>query len=460
MRKACRRGVGFLPCLILLGLICFGGRYQPDRVVLKTAVYFFALVFFLVLPAHLKVFLFSMTLPLLILEAGLRLDDAYAHYRYESESGEEVLWAYDPVLGWKMRPGQEGYYSSIKNRFRNKIRINSKGLRDEEYPYEKPAGVQRILLLGDSMAVGLEVAKEDLIDTQLENLLNRSGRYEVINLSARGYSTDQLFLLLREEGLKYQPDIVIYLFVGNDPSGNISAHRPKRAYGKSYFVLEKEALVLKGTPVPERFEPYDEWVMSDRKIQDFYNQAMKKMDAEDAKAVENRSLVNEIKHDFSIHLHAYRWIVQHVRENYDLSKVLSRLGLMTLSKSGNEEIPADKPAAVLEYEWQITKALIQEMAKISESRGAVFLVYEVTALGSPDNRETDLEKICKEISVPYIDSFQTFYQESKGRGRLHFPYDGHWNAGGHALAAKIIRDYLVEYVFSTKPPSEKVSLIM
>ena len=178
-------------------------------------------------------------------------------------------------MGWKKGSALECYYTSKKNRFHAKVRTNSKGLRDEEYGYKKNKNVKRILLLGDSRLIGLEVDKENVIDTHLEKLLNNHNRYEVINAGTRGYGTDQSYLYYKNEGYRYNPDIVIYLFSGNDTENNITIHRPCGKFGKSYYVIDKEGnLTLEGVPVPKEFTPNNRWLMSNKDAEAFYNEAL------------------------------------------------------------------------------------------------------------------------------------------------------------------------------------------
>jgi hypothetical protein len=105
---------------------------------------------------------------------------------------------------------------------------NSRGLRDREYEYEKADDVHRILLLGDSVLIGFEVADDETFDYQLEWLLNndprtaRGGiRYEVINGSHAGSSPLDEYLFLRDEGYKYDPDMVLYAYGLNEAVGLI-----------------------------------------------------------------------------------------------------------------------------------------------------------------------------------------------------------------------------------------------
>jgi len=47
-------------------------------------------------------------------------------------------------------------------------------------------------------------------------------------------------------------------------------------------------------------------------------------------------------------------------------------------------------------------------------------------------------------TIPYLDLRLAFRREADKAGELlHFPFDGHWNAEGHALAAAEIEAWLM-----------------
>lgn len=71
------------------------------------------------------------------------------------------------------------------------VMINAEGLRDYEYDYQRPAGVTRILALGDSVTFGWGVKLEDTYPKVLERLLNGGesrDRYEVLNCGVGNYT--------------------------------------------------------------------------------------------------------------------------------------------------------------------------------------------------------------------------------------------------------------------------------
>lgn len=91
---------------------------------------------------------------------------------------------------------------------------NSVGIRDREYTLEKPEGVFRIVVLGDSVAYGSGVAAEESFPEQLEGMF--SGGVEVLNFALPGYSSFDEYVALRDQALAYDPDLVLVAYVLND----------------------------------------------------------------------------------------------------------------------------------------------------------------------------------------------------------------------------------------------------
>ncbi|MBN1353436.1 MAG: SGNH/GDSL hydrolase family protein [Candidatus Omnitrophica bacterium] len=98
---------------------------------------------------------------------------------------------------------------------------NSHGYRDCEHAFEKPPGVFRIVVIGDSVAVGYGIKLEDTFGRVLENKLNAADKrrkYEVIVLAVTGYSTSQELIVLKDEAFRYNPDLIVWSYALNDPA--------------------------------------------------------------------------------------------------------------------------------------------------------------------------------------------------------------------------------------------------
>jgi hypothetical protein len=153
-------------------------------------------------------------------------------------------WRYDALLGWAHLPGQEGVLETPQ--FRTSVHINRQGLRDREHLYERPSGVKRVLVLGDSFAWGYGVEAEERFSQRLESSLG----VEVINAAVSGYSTDQELLWLRAEGIKYEVDFILLELAGNDIGDN-NRQLVYTIYYKPQFVIDGNQLVLEGYPAPQ-----------------------------------------------------------------------------------------------------------------------------------------------------------------------------------------------------------------
>lgn len=150
---------------------------------------------------------------------------------------------FDEMLGWSLRPLSQG----ISNRtgYDIEYRINSKGLRDDETTYEKPQGIFRIVILGDSRTFGFGVPIEKHFTTILEGYFKD---VEVINMGVNGFGVDQELLYLRSEGFRYKPDLVLaYVAHYRD---HRHMHTKRWGQQKPRFKLIDGELILTNSPVP------------------------------------------------------------------------------------------------------------------------------------------------------------------------------------------------------------------
>src|SRR5262245_37250811 len=144
--------------------------------------------------------------------------------------------AFSPTRGWALREGLRDLPA-----FGHLVSSNSQGLRGtREFAYERTPGVPRIVVLGDSFTFGEEVSDDETYSRRLEALLPGS---EVLNLGVHGYGQDQMLIYLREEGVRYGPDVVLLGFIAEDMDRNLLAFRD---FAKPHFVLDGGTLALRG----------------------------------------------------------------------------------------------------------------------------------------------------------------------------------------------------------------------
>ena len=97
--------------------------------------------------------------------------------------------AYDPHLGWALKPHLRG----------DLMHTNARGRR--EFDEQRIAGVSRIVLVGDSYTMGANMSDRDAFHAVL-------GRdflpgWEVLNLGVSGYGLDQAVLRYEELGARF-----------------------------------------------------------------------------------------------------------------------------------------------------------------------------------------------------------------------------------------------------------------
>jgi lysophospholipase L1-like esterase len=136
-----------------------------------------------------------------------------AHPEDQAVLGDIIRPAAVPDLVYELKPDLETCF------YLARIRINAAGVRaDREHARPKPAGLYRILLLGDSQTFGQGVAFEETFGERIaaELAADAGVPVEAVNLGVDGYNTVQEAAALASKGLSYEPDCAVLLFIGND----------------------------------------------------------------------------------------------------------------------------------------------------------------------------------------------------------------------------------------------------
>jgi lysophospholipase L1-like esterase len=136
----------------------------------------------------------------------------------EAAPAFQALFMPDPAVGYRLRPNARTRFATAE--FETDIAINAQGVRDDRDIGAKPPGERRIVVLGDSLVLSVQVDLHQTFCRLLEDRLNRDGapvRYRVINAGVQGYGPVEERLFFREVARSFEPDLVIVtIFVGND----------------------------------------------------------------------------------------------------------------------------------------------------------------------------------------------------------------------------------------------------
>lgn len=136
------------------------------------------------------------------------------------------------------------------------VRTNNMGFRcDHDFVHKKPAGIQRILLFGDSFTAGEGVSNGkrygDLLEQKIPGL-------EVYNFGLPATGTDQHFLAYQEYALEIEHDLMIISVFVENIRRIVARYRlfqdqkgEDAYYVKPYFELVNGRLELKNVPPPK-----------------------------------------------------------------------------------------------------------------------------------------------------------------------------------------------------------------
>lgn len=117
--------------------------------------------------------------------------------------------------------------------------VNHHGFRGRSFPFTKPEKTYRILMVGSSGTLGSGVSEQDRFSQLVEDGLNEKesllplspagrGNYEVINLSLPGTHIGNHLHVIKEIGLKYEPDMIMMLINRANSSKKKLELRPRR----------------------------------------------------------------------------------------------------------------------------------------------------------------------------------------------------------------------------------------
>lgn len=332
---------------------------------------------------------------------------------------------------------------------------NAYGWRDQEWTVEKPQGVLRVAMLGDSYVEALQVESEKtfsvLTEKALTQTLNRP--VEVMNFGRSCFTQTEELLVLKNEILKFSPDLVVLFFF---PINDIGDVHPKTALSvmRPFYSLGPFGELLLDT----RFKETREFKL--------------------------KTWINPLKrHSAFISLLAERFIryqgVQQAKksgildeDNPDVSGTLR--GYLSLATSTPDPQYAEN--------YKLSKRLITEMQEICKQHGIHFVLVNIDLPSYiPDVEQKfkkidpsfntrfydqDLEQFSKSLNIPFIGLEKIFSDKYLKTGTaLHFKYwdelgtkgyweygahTGHWNEQGHQLVAGILSPRIQTLLFEEK----------
>jgi lysophospholipase L1-like esterase len=362
--------------------------------------------------------IFSFLLTFGFLEIGVRILNRHlGHYPQK-----------DPILHHSLVPNAKLH--RVNNEFDVIYKINSLGLRDEEFSVKKPPKTFRILMVGDSYTFGIGNNLEDTFVKRLEKKLNAtegSIHYQVINGGCSSYSPLLEYLFLIHKGIPLNPDLVILNY-------DISDVQDDYKYSK-IAVRDAEGMVIRVPPKEVQYY-----------LKELHSGYMSSI-------------------PFLQYSALYQFVMERVyqlMEKRDLPRFYQAANIIP----GNIEYDRDLPMREGIGDWKVhfdrSAAYLKDIQQLLKEHGINFIITTYPYGNLVNEREWAigrelrgfenktystklfdyLKDFCQSQGVPFL-NMTPYFKDSKNFP-LFYPYDGHFTPAGHEVAADALYHFLTE----------------
>jgi hypothetical protein len=296
---------------------------------------------------------------------------------------------------------------------------NSLGLRDGEISIEKPDGVFRVLVVGDSYVEGWGAQDNEVFTEVAEKNLQDTGlNIEVINAGVASYSPTLELDWLRLYGMSLNPDLVIMMVDVNDFHDDFLYGGWER-YFKTKDELFPEKMYRFETWPPDENIGFKKAISFSKVLSTFYKVARGRLDL-NSKVISRESLILGT----SIFSQAQNW------DDYEkafslLNQNIYLTSRLVKTKGADFAVTTSSRGAYHnETEW---------------SPGRTSWYFEEGRVYEPEPINI-IKKFDESKSIEYIDVFDAL-QSSKVHP-LYYSVDMHWTP----VAQKIVGERVSEFV--------------
>jgi hypothetical protein len=291
-------------------------------------------------------------------------------------------------------------------------------MRDREYAAEKPKGMRRIIVLGDSFVTGLGVEDNEVFTEVMEGSL--VSNVEVINFGVNGFGPTQEYLQLTSKGFRYNPDIVLMVvYIRNDLSDLLGTYDWIKGYQRPRPLLQEDGGIgFDNIPVPLPSSRKTELIKSrifPPNLLEFLR-----------KRLAGKYDIQEMPPEISICRKQYP---AEIAQAYKILEATIKSTLSACRKKNAEFVVIIAPSIVQvrdDYFWR----------KIKSDYGIKDDLYDLYL----PNKE--IKNICERQKVPLLDLTEGLKAYTAKGKDLYYPINQHWNPEGHLAAAGQIVDFL------------------
>lgn len=282
--------------------------------------------------------------------------------------------------------------------------LNSRGFKDREYPLEKPPESYRIIAIGDSFNFGIVPHQYNYLTVLEEKLNQQNQQIELINMGIPGMGPRDYLSLLLNEGLEFQPDMVLLSFyIGNDFMDN-QFKANERRWEISYVVSFLRALI--------KLQTEYEGLGADPNM----------IYIDDAPTHRTEFYLNDTRNKSNMFV---RNPADDIFKGYFQDAMDDLLKIKEICDYRNIKLVV----VIIPDEVQVDQNLQATIVEMFDPNDPNKLDFRLP------NRM--LHEAFEENKIEYIDLMDEFIAGSQ-KNRLYKPNDTHWNIAGNQFAAEIL----------------------
>ncbi len=364
----------------------------------------------------------------------LVLGEVYARLRNQKAAlggftSAHPVFHHIPIQNYRDRMSSEGDFDVP-------FSTNNRGLRGaRDYLYDKPKSVFRIAVLGDSFTFGVGVGDEEVFPVILEGLLNAggSGPYEIENFGVPSYSPILEYIYLKNEVIKYDPDLVVLMLDQSDVYDDYH-YQPHLVFDRKNEIVGCDPLLLRGKP--------DIWAYCKK-----YSRFLYMLDQKILQSVLKIRTIGPVNY-FSNKLKGKR----------NKAEILTNKHIDNIYFDKFFMFRDDRDSKIAEPHWKRTSGYIGMIKEYLDARGVrlvlvtypyghqvsgkfwnkgrIYWGFEPDKLYDPKDGFSIIEDFAGSRGIDTIN----LYDGLQGRSDegLYFDRDGHWTDAGHRAVADII----------------------
>jgi hypothetical protein len=294
--------------------------------------------------------------------------------------------------------------------------INGRGYRDRDFKVEKQKK-PRILFLGDSFIYGIGVRTDSTMPKVLEKMLRY--KYEVYNMGVYSYGPDQSLLQLMDEGLNFEPDLVILgIFAVND-FNDVYKNRIFSLNDKGHLVRNKRNAVT--SKIPDLNSLY---------------------------------LLEYLRYKYSLRSSGYPFTIDYRVGN--IGHIFKDL----FEDGYDLDMIRDTDSDVSRLKIRLMRAILKEFKDVLDERGIDFLTVTIPANENiqdysylEENKisrekfyacENIISMLCRVESITNINLYEEFISTHHNDKLYEAKSDNHLSKYGNRYAAWLIYKYLIK----------------